>query len=208
MLMAPRAALFLLQLRSSPVRNDDFARGLDRLTAELARIKALEPQAFTQLARLLGAVDMAELARDLPWYVFATAFPGPVLAATLQRSPKRFETLTARLVAYGEFMRKLDDGLRPYEAYFHVSDWQRQRLLDEVYWRYPDSDDAPTLTIERNVFHRDEIDAEALQHEFNRFLDVLYVPRERVELVILPPRTPRGSMLLLLEEPIDDDDWP
>jgi hypothetical protein len=194
------------------VRNDEFARGIERLAAQLARIKALEPQAFTQLARLLGAANMAELARDLPWYVLATAFPGPVLAATLQRSPERFETLSARLVAYREFMRKLDDGLRPYEIYFHIRDWQRQRLLDEVYWRYPegddDDDDDLTLTIEHQVVHRGCIDVQALEYEFGRFLDLLYVPREQVKLDF-QLRPSRDDYYLDFEFPAigpDDDD--
>jgi hypothetical protein len=191
------------------VRNDDLARGLERLTDVLARIKALDPAAFIQLARLLGAADMAELARDLPWYVFATAFPGPVLAATLHCAPLRFEKLSGRLVAYREFMRMLDDGFSPAEAYEDVRDWQRQRLLDEVYLRYPESDDdLPTLTFERSVFIGVEIDASALQQEFARFLDALGVPPDQAELVILPARAPCGSYYLDLEYPDDDDYWP
>jgi hypothetical protein len=189
------------------VRNDELARGLERLAAELARIKALEPAAYSQLARLLGAADTAELARDLPWYVFATAFPGPVLAATLERAPLRFEKLSGRLVAYGEFMRMLDDGFGPAEAYCDVRDWQRHRLLDEVYLRYPESDDdLPTLTFERSVFVGVEINAPAMQQEFARFLDALGVPPDQAELVILPARAPCGCYYLDLEFPEFDGD--
>jgi len=122
------------------VRNDDLARGLERLADELARIKTLEPLACAHLARLLGAADDAELARELPWYVFATAFPGRVLAATLRRSPVRFEKLSGRLVAYGEFMHMLDGGFTPAEAYHDICDSQRYRLLGEVCLRYTEGD--------------------------------------------------------------------
>jgi hypothetical protein len=155
----------------------------ERFEAEIARVHGLSDDALESLSTLIGATNLADVARKLCRFVVAAVSPGATLERLFDQDPQAAAEFCLQLSAYHTFIDKVAGGERPATAANELArvhrDWILHALEAREYGRdlYADED--------IDVFGPDGvIDIGAVRAEIDRLLRRLHVDPDEIRVLI------------------------